>query len=145
VKYAYAGAGGGTATGFLVGTTVGYDLTDRFAVSLFALAGNASGGGSYGAFSVLATGGDLRFAPIVSRDGDGVPRLFGYLHGRVGYLSSYPQGLFGSSDVYLAGGPGIEYFTRLRHFSIGLSADVAYVAKAKALGIAVTPTMRYTF
>jgi hypothetical protein len=144
-RYSYAAAGGGTSKGFLVGTTVGYDVTDRFAVSLFALSGNASGSGSYGAFSVLATGGDLRFALLALRDSDGVPRLFGYVHGRGGYLTTYPQGLFGTNDVYLAGGPGIEYFTRLRHFSIGISADVAYVTKAKSAGIAVTPTMRYTF
>jgi hypothetical protein len=144
-KYPFAAAGGGTAKGFLVGANVGYDVTDRLAVSLFALSGNASGSGSYGAFSVLATGGDLRFAFFALRDSDGVPRFHGYLHGRGGYLTTYPQGLFGTSDLYLAGGPGIEYFTRLRHFSIGISADVAYVTKAKSAGIAVTPTMRYTF
>jgi hypothetical protein len=45
----------------------------------------------------------------------------------------------------IAGGPGVEYYTRLRHFSIGLAADALYALKAKAAGYAVYPTIRYTF
>jgi hypothetical protein len=147
-KFPFAGNGGGSSSGFLVGATVGYDLTPRLAIAAYALGGNSSASSSYGAFSVLSAGGDLRVALLGSRDANHVERLFVYLHGRAGYLLSYPQGLFGTSDGrdgYFAGGPGVEYFTRLRHFSVGFAADVAYLPKAKVAGLALTPTVRYTF
>lgn len=144
-KFPFAGAGGGRSDGFLVGGTVGYDLTSRVALSAFALGGNTRADVSYGAFSVYAFGGDLRLSLLAARDANQVERVFFYLHGRGGLLLTRPEGLFGSNDVYLAGGPGVEYFTHLRHFSVGLAADVAYVTKAKTAGLAVTPTVRYTF
>ena len=101
-----------------------------------------------GADPAFSAGGDLRVALLGSRDANHVERLFVYLHGRAGYLLSYPRGLFGTSDGrdgYFAGGPGVEYFTRLRHFSVGLAADVAYLPRAKVAGLAITPTVRYTF
>jgi hypothetical protein len=145
VKFKFAGAGGGTSSGFLVGATLGYDVTSRLAIAAYALGGNSRASVSYGAFSVLSAGGDLRLSLVGARDANSVERLFVYVHARGGYLLTYPEGLFGTHDTYFAGGPGVEYFTRLRHFSVGLAADVAYVAKAKALGLAVSPTVRYTF
>lgn len=144
-KFPFAGAGGGRSDGFLVGTTVGYDITSRVALSAFALGGESSANVSYGAFSVYAFGGDLRLSFATLRDANQVERVFFYVHGRGGLLFTRPEGLFGSSDTYLAGGPGVEYFTHLRHFSVGLAADVAYVNKAKTAGLAITPTVRYTF
>jgi hypothetical protein len=144
-KFPLAPNGGGTSTGLLVGANVGYDLTSRLALSAFVLGGNSSADVSYGAFSVFAAGGDLRLALLGSRDAQGVERLYVYVHGRAGYMLTRPEGLFGSTDTYLAGGPGVEYFTHLRHFSVGLAADLAYVTKAKATGLAVMPTVRYTF
>ncbi len=144
-KFQFAGAEGGRSDGFLVGATVGYDLTSRLALSAFALGGNSRASVSYGAFSVYAFGGDLRVSLLGSRDANQVERVLFYLHGRGGLLLTRPEGLFGTNDVYLAGGPGVEYFTHLRHFSVGLAGDVAYVAKAKAAGLVITPTVRYTF
>jgi hypothetical protein len=144
-KFPFAGEGGGNASGLLVGATFGYDVSSRLAVALYALGGNARASISYGAFSVLSAGGDLRVALFGASDTYGVERLQVYLHGRAGLLITQPEGLFGSNDVYLAGGPGLEYFTHLRHFSVGLAADVAYLTKAKTAGLTVTPTVRYTF
>ena len=144
-KFQFAGAEGGRSDGFLVGATIGYDLTSRLALSAFALGGNSRASVSYGAFSVYAFGGDLRVSLLGSRDANQVERVLFYLHGRGGLLLTRPEGLFGTNDVYLAGGPGVEYFTHLRHFSVGLAGDVAYVAKAKAAGLVITPTVRYTF
>jgi len=144
-NFANAGQSGGAADGLLVGATVGYDVTPRIALSLYALGGNESASVSYGGFSVLSAGGDVRVSLFGLRDSSQVERLFFYVHGRAGYLLTYPSGLFGRNDTYLAGGPGLEYFTHLRHFSIGLAADVAYAVSAKSAGIALTPTMRYTF
>ena len=144
-KFPFAGSEGGDASGMVVGMTVGYDVTRRLALSLFALGGNASAGASYGAFSVLAAGGDVRVALLGARDKYGTERLKLYVHGRGGGLFTWPEGLFGHTAVYLAGGPGVEYVTHLRHFAVGLAADVAYITKAKTAGLAITPTVRYTF
>ncbi len=144
-KYPYAGADGGRSDGFLVGVDLGYDVTSRFALALFALGADSRASASYGGFSIGVVGADARVALLGSRDANGVERLYVYLHGRGGYLLTSPEGLFGKEDGYLAGGPGIEYYTRLRHFSVGLAADVAYLPKAKTAGLAVTPTVRYTF
>lgn len=145
-RYPYAPKdGGGKANGFVLGTTLGYDVTSRLALSIFALAGNAQATTNYGAFSLFAAGGDVRLALVGSRDANSVERFYLYLHGRAGYLVTSPEGLFGNHDLYLAGGPGIEYYTHLRHFSIGLAADVAYLPTAKTAGVAITPTFRYTF
>ena len=124
-KFPFAGDGGGNAGGILVGATLGYDLTRRLAVAIYALGGNARAS--------------------ISSDTYGVERLHFYVHGRGGLLITQPEGLLGKNDVYVAGGPGVEYFTHLRHFSVGLAADIAYLTKAKAAGLTVTPTLRYTF
>ena len=144
-KFPFAGADGGRSSGFLAGVTMGYDVTPHVAVSAFALGGNSQANVSYGSFSTYALGGDLRLMMVIGRDSNQVDRVFFYVHGRGGLLMTRPEGLLGSSDVYLAGGPGLEYFTHLRHFSVGLAADVAYITKAKTAGLAVTPTVRYTF
>jgi len=145
VKFPYAGAGGGFASGFGVGVSVGYDITSRLALSAFALGSNVKANASYGAFDVFAAGGDLRLAPIAWRDSQGVERLHGYLHVRGGYLLSRPEALFDSSDFLVGGGIGIEYFTRLRHFSVGVALDGMFVGKVKVPGLALTPTLRYAF
>jgi hypothetical protein len=144
-KFPFAGSGGGTASGILVGASVGYDVSSRLALSIFALGGNASANVSYGAFSVFVAGGDLRVALLGGSDKYGVERLHLYLHGRAGGLLTTPEGLLGHTDVYLAGGPGLEYVTHLRHFAVGLAADAVYLTKAKTPGVAITPTVRYTF
>jgi hypothetical protein len=144
-KYPFAGESGGAAGGFMMGAHVGLDVTDRIAVALFASGANADASTSYGAFSLVAAGLDLRLSLLGRRDRNGLERLHVYVHGRGGWLMTRPSGLFGTSDVLVSGGPGIEYFTRLRHFSVGLATDLAYVVDASTFGVAVLPTVRYTF
>jgi hypothetical protein len=144
-RFRLAGESGGPAGGILVGASVGVDIGSRLSVALFGQGGNARANPNYGAFSLLAAGGDVKFALKSWRDRNDWERLFVYVHGRAGYAKSYPAGLFGTSDVVVAGGPGIEYYTKLRHFSIGLAADGVYATKAGAAGFAVYPTVRYTF
>ena len=145
LAFPYAGTDGGTAQGILSGVHVGYDVTSRIAVSIFAWQGNATAGTSYGSFSITAAGADLRLAPLVMRDANEVERLYVYLHARGGLVWTRPKGLLGDTDTLAQGGVGIEYFTRLRHFSVGLSVDYLYLTKAKAGGLAAVPTLRYTF
>ena len=143
--FPYAGTGGGLASGFYTGVKAGYDITGRLALALFGWQGNAKASASYGAFSVTAAGADLRFALLGFRDANEVERTYLYLHARGGYVWTSPKGLFGDTDLLAQGGAGIEYYTRLRHFSLGLAVDALYFTKAKAAGFAVYPTVRYTF
>jgi hypothetical protein len=140
-----AGDGGGRSNGIMVGTIVGYDVTHWLALSVYGLGSVSSANRSYGSFSVFSVGPDVRASFVVWRDAYGTDRLRLYAHARGGPLWTRPVGLLGNSDFYLAGGPGLEYFTHLRHFSVGLAGDVGYLLDIKSVAIAVVPTVRYTF
>lgn len=144
-KFPYAGSGGGAAGGMLVGLELGRDLSSRLSIALTALGGNERARVSYGAFSLYGAGLDVRYAYHGTRDRNDWERFFLYVHGRASYAVTYPRGLFGTSEVLVQAGPGLEYFTRLRHFSVGGAIDYVYAAKAHASGFAVYPTVRYTF
>jgi hypothetical protein len=144
-KFPLAGSGGGSAGGVLVGALAGVDVTRFLAFAVYLQGGNARASQDYGAFSVYAAGLDLKLAVYGRKDVNDWQRFYAYVHARGGYAKTYPQGLFGTTDTIVGGGPGVEYYTKLRHFSIGLGADVLYATKAKAAGFAVYPTIRYTF
>lgn len=144
-RYPGAGDSGGSAGGMLVGLNVGVELGPRIALSVFAMGANQEADPSYGAFGVFAGGVDVRVAVLSLRDLSGDPRFLVYLHARAGYALSEPEGLFGTNDIFVGGGPGIEYFTRLRHFSVGIAADYVRWIDAGANGYAVYPTVRYSF
>ena len=145
LAFPYSGSDGGVGQGLVTGVHLGYDLTSWLAVLVFAWQGNATAGSSYGAFSVSTAGGDLRLSLLGLRDSNEVQRVYLYLHARGGYVWARPKGLFGDTDVLAEGGVGVEYYTRLRHFSVGLVLDGLYFTKAKASGISAVPTLRYTF
>ncbi len=145
VQYPGAGNNGGRAGGFLVGAEIGRDLTSRLSLSLFGQGGNERARVSYGGFSLYGAGLDVRYSYYGRKDRNDWERLFLYVHARGAYALTYPKGLFGTSEVLLQGGPGVEYFTRLRHFSVGFALDYVYASKAKASGFAAYPTVRYTF
>ncbi len=145
VKYPLAGDSGGSSGGMLVGASIGVDLHRFLSVAIFAQGGNEKAGSNYGAFSLLSAGADVRVALKGWRDRNDWQRLFVYAHARGGYAQTTPEGLFGKSDLVVAGGPGIEYFTKLRHFSVGAALDAVYATKAGAFGYALYPTVRYTF
>ena len=83
--YPYAGKSGGAAGGTLVAVELGRDLTPHLAVSLFAQGGNQRANVSYGAFTVLAGGADVRFAFYGRKDRNDWERLLLYVHARGGY------------------------------------------------------------
>lgn len=143
--FPYAGDSGGSAGGLLLGVNAGVDLGSRVAVSLYGAGGSNRASVDYGAFSLYSAGLDLRVSLLGRRDRNAFERFFLYVHGRGGYARTWPVGLFGEDDVVVAGGLGVEYFTRLRHFSVGAAADFVRATKAKANGVAVYPTLRYTF
>lgn len=144
-KYSLAGEGGGRAGGLVVGANAGVDIGTRVSLAAFAQGGNLTARANYGAFSLLSAGLDLRVAFKSWRDRNDWERLFAYVHGRGSWARTYPEGLFGTKDVLVAGGIGIDYYTKLRHFSVGGALDGIYATKAKAFGVAIYPTLRYTF
>jgi hypothetical protein len=144
-KFPYAGKDGGQSGGLLLAAELGRDLTSRLSFALVLQGGNQRASPSYGAFSVYSAGADVRYAFYGQKDRNDWERFFLYVHVRGGYSVTFPKGLFGATDVVFQGGPGIEYFTRLRHFSLGMSADYVRAMKAKASGVALYPTLRYTF
>jgi hypothetical protein len=145
-KFPLAGEDGGRASGLpMVGLVVGTDIGKRLSVALFLQGGNLSASDNYGAFDLYAGGVDLKLALLGHKDRNDWERFYVYVHARGGVARTYPEGLFGTDEVIAAGGPGIEYYTQLRHFSIALGADAVYAANASALGYAVYPTLRYTF
>jgi hypothetical protein len=144
-KFPLAGTSGGRASGLVVGALVGYDLGNRVSIAAFFQGGNAKASVDYGAFSLFAAGLDLKVAVLGRKDRNDWERFYLYVHARGGLARTYPEGLFGTDEVIAAGGPGIEYYTKLRHFSIGMAADALYATKAATAGFAIYPTVRYTF
>lgn len=144
-KFPYAGTSGGSAGGLYLGASLGVDLGTRVSIALIAQGGNARANVSYGAFSLYSGGADLRVSVIGAHDRNDFERFFVYLHARGAYGRTYPTGLFGTDELMVSGGPGIEYYTQLRHFSVGLAGDYVYATNAKVSGFAVYPTVRYTF
>jgi hypothetical protein len=145
LEHPYAGDDGGSSGGVLVGANLGVDIGSRVAVSLFAVGANERADVDYGAFSLYAGGLDLRYSFLAVKDRNGWERFFVYAHARGGYARTWPDGLFGDVETLVSGGVGIEYYTRLRHFSVGAALDGAYALKAGAPGWALYPTVRYTF
>jgi hypothetical protein len=144
-KFPYAGTGGGSSGGLLLGVTFGVDLGNRLSIAAFGQGGTQTAGSKYGAFSLYSGGLDLRVAVFGKKDRNDFERFYVYVHGRGGFARTYPEGLFGTDELVFSGGPGLEYFTPLRHFSVGFATDYVYASKAKASGFALYPTVRYTF
>ena len=75
------------------------------------------------------------------------PRWFVYGRAGVGYAVWFPSQLaqdsFGS--IHVEGSLGVEYYTKLRHLSIGLEAAFQSLLLPFAFGVQVYPTVKYTF
>jgi len=144
-KFPQAEGGGGTATGLAAGLQLGYDVTSRFALSVFVDGWFLEADASYGAFDVMSAGLDARYAFWASKDRNGWERFFVYAHVRGGYVLTHPEGLFGDTDLLLGGGLGVEYFAQLRHYSWWAQLDGVYVLSAASPGVALLTGVRYTF
>ena len=133
---------------------VGYEMGERLALSLF-VAGSANrasatyighSDGTYsGDFSTLVPGVTVRANVIGFNDSQDVKRTWLYVRGGAGYALFSPRNLLPNGDVFVAAGPGIEYFTRLRHFSVGLEAMGTMLLTNGSFGFTVPPNLRYAF
>ena len=60
--------------------------------------------------------------------------------------SSGQEEVEGHSLDYFGGGRlGIEYYTGLRHFSLGLDVEVDYLINVSGIALAASPMLKYTF
>jgi hypothetical protein len=104
-----------------------------------------TGRAASGDFAMLAAGLAAKVNIIGFADSQDVKRL--WIYGRVagGANFYFPNTLISQLDVMLQAGAGVEYYTRLRHFSIGLEANFQMMFVTTTFGVTLTPTLRYSF
>jgi len=102
---------------------------------------------SRGDFQSLLVGGSLRVAFLGVPDENGLDRTFVYGRLAGGVSLSRPVGVIDEQGTFAAAGLGVEYFTRLRHFSVGLELQgMGLIGESgNALGVAMLPHLKYTF
>lgn len=154
------GEGGSFSSGALIGIETGFDLADTLQIGAV-LWGQAIGAdadykgitdpaidpkGARGDFQSLLAGGSLRWSFLRLADENDVYRTYFYLRAAGGAAFSRPVGVVGDG-IWFAGGPGVEYFTRLRHFSVGLEVDGMGMMtdEGEAIGFAILPHIKYSF
>jgi hypothetical protein len=144
------------SSGQAVSVEVGFDIGERVSPALFFMGTANRMGSDYGGlsskeqpaagdFGTIIPGASLKFRILGLDDGQDVKRVWLYGRARVGYVSYLPAALLPQSDVLITVGPGVEYYTRLRHFSIGVEASFNLLATTGSIGFSVFPTVRYSF
>jgi hypothetical protein len=98
-----------------------------------------------GDFTTVIPGANVRIGIVGFSDSQDVKRGWLYVRAGAGFVLYPPKALLPGPDVLVYAGPGLEYFTRLRHFSIGLEADFVFMALSASFGFTVTPMLRYAF
>lgn len=155
------GEGGSFASGALIGLEAGVDLGRDLQLGVVVWGQSVGAPVTYegitdpavdpkdarGDFYSLLAGPSLRYSFLRFADDNGVDRTF--LYGRVagGLALNRPVGILEENGLFATAALGVEYFTRLRHFSVGIEAGgIAVVVDPKpALGATVLPHVTYTF
>jgi hypothetical protein len=149
---------GGLASGTLVGVNIGYDFIPWLGIGLFAWGGallapegygGLSGGATSGDFSVFLPGVEARLHLPLGADSNGVDRVYLDIGAGAGALFLFPRDLIVKGPVGAGKGDlGLEYFTHLRHLSLGLRVDGLYApiqSSSALVALAVSPFVRYSF
>ena len=139
---------------------IGVDFNERVSAAIFIMATANKASSSYtgksqdpvtgsprasGDFTTVIPGALVRVGLLGITDSQEVKRTWIYIRLGAGYVLYQPKTLLPVPDVLIFAGPGVEYFTRLRHFSIGLEANFVFMALTQAFGFTVTPMLRYAF
>jgi hypothetical protein len=142
--------------GTRMGVRAGYDILNNVRLDVFVLANFNEGvikeelraRQVTGDLAHFAPGAALRFDFVTSDDG----RFFAYARAGAGYALWFPAEL--AADPGAAPPPGsihtdvalgMEYYTKLRHLSVGLEVDFQALISPFAFGFQVYPTIKYTF
>jgi hypothetical protein len=151
--------GDASASGALLGVSIGGELGPvRLGVvgwgqSLGAgadfrgIGGSADPHRARGDFQVMMAGLDLRLSIPIVADAQGVDRTFLALRAVGGPTVTSPAGVLDASGAMAGAGAGILFHTRVRHFAVGLDALALghFQDAGTSLGLAVLPSLRYTF
>jgi hypothetical protein len=143
------------SAGQAIGLDMGFDIGERVSPSIFLLASsnrmlsdytglNTSGAAS-GDFGAMTPGAAVKVRLVGFADSQEVTRTWIYLRAAGGVMFYTPPSLLPTLDVLISGGAGVEYFTRLRHFVIGLEANFNFMALTQSLGFSILPTVKYAF
>jgi hypothetical protein len=142
------------SSGPMAQVEVGVDLGERLSVGLFIMGSSIrtsaeyvgnSGGAVSGDFSSMVPGMALRARLLGLADSQEVKRTWFYLRAGGGLAMFAPKRLLPDSDILVFAGPGVEYYTRLRHFSVGVEVTGNYLVNGGSFGFAVAPNIRYAF
>ena len=141
--------------GQAIGLDMGYDIGERVSPSIFLLAsanrmtskytGLNTTGAASGDFGAITPGAAVKVRLVGFADSQEVQRTWIYVRGGAGVVFYSPVSLLPTLDVMITGGAGIEYFTRLRHFTIGLEGNFNFMALTQSIGFSVLPTVKYAF
>ena len=136
----------GLGAGTLVGVDVGWDVASGFGLGLFVDGLDLGAPSLPGDVAAVMPGVEARLYLPIFQDSNGVDRLFfGVRAGGGVALFSPIGGLTGTMPMVRAG-LSLEYFTHLRHFSVGLAADgIALFGASSRPGVAVSPFARDSF
>jgi hypothetical protein len=133
---------------------MGFDIGDRVSPSIFLLATankmgsdytGLSGGTASGDFAAMIPGVGVKVRLVGLDDSQNVKRTWFYVHAAGGVVFYSPASLLNRLDVLLSAGPGVEYFTKLRHFSIGIEAKFNFMVLTQTIGFSILPTVKYSF
>jgi hypothetical protein len=154
------GESGKLATGSVLDVELGYDISSLFGLGVFVWGASMTTPGDaelnntpIGDFSTVFPGAEFRLYLPVASDSNGVKRLFFDLRAGGGIML-FEGGLASPNNANFSGiapagrlGASLEYFTRLRHFSIGIGLDVVAAAPGGSLmvGGSLSPFARYSF
>src|SRR5512146_1242782 len=143
------------APGQVGGLEAGYDFGAFASAGLFLLGTANRAGSEYkgysptksysGDFAALIPGVAARINVLGLADANQTRRTFLYVRAGAGYALFSPRQLLPTPDILVFGGAGVEYYTRLRHFSIGVELTGTFLVSSQALGFALTPSLRYAF
>lgn len=140
------------AWGRTLGLSASFGLGDRLSLGILALGlqidapdGWRGSDGRRGDGSGIVAATYLEGALRRWEDARGLDRLSltGRLGGGVGWFG--PEGAFDGTIPVAFGGLGVEYFTHLRHFSLGAQLDLIAGGGQFGFGLMAAPFLRYTF
>jgi hypothetical protein len=139
----------GTVPATRLGLRVGYDVANNIAVDAFVMGVFQQGdinlddvrdGKTTGDIAHIAPGLGVRFAFITTE------RVFAYARVGAGYALWIPAELAGTvGSIHTDAAIGVEYYTKLRHVSVGVEADFQALLLPMTFGVHIYPTFKYTF
>jgi hypothetical protein len=137
-----------------ISAQMGYDIGERVSPYIFLTGASNRAGSDYtgrsgglasGDFSEMIPGIGAKVRLVGFDDVQGVARTWIYARAAAGLVFYSPAQLLPTNDVLISVGPGVEYFTRLRHFSVCFEANFNILALTGSFGFSVMPSVRYAF